>query len=73
MLASVDAGAASVEFHVPASVAGRVTADTGLADLDIDRQRFLPSSGGYETPDFSTAVNRVEINVRGGLAGFKVR
>jgi hypothetical protein len=33
----------------------------------------LPSSGGYETPDFSTAVNRVELNVRGGLAGFKVR
>jgi hypothetical protein len=70
---SVDAGAASVEFHVPAAVAGRVTTDTGLADVDIDRGRFLPGSGGFESPDYSTSVNRVEIHIRGGLAGFKVR
>jgi hypothetical protein len=69
----VDAGAASVDFRVPVDVAGRITADTGLADVDIDKNRFLPSSGGYESPDYSTAVNRVEIQVRGGLAGFKVR
>lgn len=71
--ASVDAGAASVEFHVPAGVAGRITADTGLAEVDVDTSRFLPSGGGYESADYSTSVNRVELHVRGGVAGFKVR
>jgi hypothetical protein len=71
--ASVDAGAASVEFYIPVGVAGRITADTGLAEVDIDTGRFLPSGGGYESADYSTSVNRVELHVRGGVAGFKVR
>ena len=71
--ASVDAGAASVEFRVPPAVAARITADTGLADVDIDTSRFLPSGGGYESPDYSTAVNRLELRIKGGVANFKVR
>jgi len=71
--ATVDAGAASVEFRVPADVAGRITTDTGLAEVDVDTSRFLPSGGGYESPDYSTAVNRVELTMRGGVSGFKVR
>jgi hypothetical protein len=70
--ASVDAGAASVEFRVPPSVAARITADTGLADVDIDTTRFLSSSGGYESPDYTTSVNRLELRIKGGVANFKV-
>lgn len=70
--AAVDAGAASVEFRVPSTVAARITADTGLADVDIDTGRFLPSGGGYESPDFSTALNRLELRIKGGVASFKV-
>ena len=71
--ATVDAGAASVEFRIPPGVAGRITSDTGLAEVDIDTSRFLPSSGGYESPDYGTSVDRAEIHIRGGVAGFKVR
>jgi hypothetical protein len=71
--ASVDAGAASVEFHIPAIAAGRITTDTGIAEVDIDTRRFMPSGGGYESPDYGTAVNRVDLHIHGGLASFKVR
>jgi len=71
--ASVDAGAASVEFHIPVIAAGRITTDTGIAEVDIDTRRFMPSSGGYESPDYGTAVNRVDLHIHGGLASFKVR
>jgi len=71
--ASVDAGAAGVEFHIPEGVAGRISADTGLAEVDVDTTRFLSSGGAYESADYSTAVNRIELNIRGGLAGFKIR
>ena len=71
--ASVEAGAASVDFRVPLGVAARITTDTGLAEVDIDTSRFLPSAGGYESPDYSTSVNRLELRIRGGVANFKVR
>lgn len=71
--ASVDAGAASVEFRVPPGVAARITADTGLADVNIDTTRFLPSAGGYESPDYTTSLNRLELRIKGGVASFKVR
>jgi hypothetical protein len=71
--ATVEAGAASIDFRVPPGVAGRITTDTGLADVNIDTGRFLPSSGGYESPDYSTSVNRLELHIKGGVAEFKVR
>ncbi len=71
--ASVEAGAASVDFHVPMGVAARISTDTGLAEVDIDTSRFLPSGGGYESPDYSTSVNRLELRIKGGVANFKVR
>ena len=71
--ATVEAGAASVEFRIPAGVAGRITTDTGLAEVDIDTARFLPAGGGYESPDYSTSLNRVELRIKGGVANFKVR
>ncbi len=72
-VASVDAGAASVEFRVPAGVAARINVDAGLADIDIDTNRFFPSGGGYESPDYTTSINRLELRIKGGVAGFKVR
>lgn len=73
MRAAVDAGAASVEFRVPPAVAARIAAETGLADVNIDTSRFLPSGGGYESPDYSTSVNRLELRIKGGVGSFKVR
>ncbi len=71
--ALVEAGAASVEFRVPPGVAARISADTGLADVNIDTTRFLPSGGGYESADYSTSLNRLELTIKGGVANFKVR
>lgn len=71
--ASVDAGAASVEVRVPPSVAARIVADTGLAEVNIDTNRFLRSGGGYESADYSTSLNRLDLRINGGVASFKVR
>ncbi len=71
-VASVDAGAASVEVRVPANVAARISADTGLAEVMVDTNRFLPSGGSYESPDYSTSLNRLDLRIKGGVASFKV-
>ncbi len=70
--ASIEAGAASVDIRVPPSVAARIVTDSGFTDIKIDKNRFLPSGGGYESPDYSTSLNRLELRFAGGAASLKV-
>jgi hypothetical protein len=66
------AGAASLTFEIPAGVAARIRTKMALGSAQIDQTRFPPSSGGYESPDYATAANRVEIEVEGGLGSLRV-
>lgn len=66
------AGAASLTFEVPPGVAARIRTRLALGSAQIDQSRFPASSGGYESPDFATATNRVEIDVEGGLGSVRV-
>jgi hypothetical protein len=70
--ATVDAGAASVTFVIPDGVAARISTDTGLAEVNIDTQRFPHIGGFYESPDYTTALDRLELRIKGGVASFTV-
>ena len=70
--AEVDAGAASVAFVVPDGVAARISADTGLAEVKVDTRRFPRMGGGYESPDYGLAVDRLDLRIKGGVASFTV-
>jgi hypothetical protein len=71
--ARVESGAASVKVRVPPGVAARISGQMGLGALDVDQHRFPPRGGGYESDDFSTAANRVELEVEGGVGSVDVR
>lgn len=70
----VEAGAASVELRVPEGVAARIHTETGLVGLKVDPQRF-PATGtnSYESPDFISAANKVEIKVEAGVGSIDIR
>lgn len=68
-----ESGAAAVFFDVPAGVAARIRTRMGLGGSDIDTARFPKVDGGWESPDFATATNRVEIDAEGGLGSVTVR
>ena len=70
--AIVEAGAAGVTFFVPDGVAARISADTGLAEVKVDTRRFPESGGVYESLDYATAIDRVELRIKGGVASFTV-
>jgi hypothetical protein len=67
-----EAGAASVVFEVPAGVAARIRSRMALGSSQIDQARFPAVGGGYESPDYATAPNRVDIDVQGGVGSVKV-
>lgn len=69
----ISSGAASVVVSVPPGVAARVRGSVGVGALEVDQRRFPRRDGGYESPDFDTAVNRAEIQVDSGVGSVTVR
>jgi hypothetical protein len=70
----VESGAASLDFSVPQGVAARIRFKQGASSSTIDQARFpLTDSGLYQSPDFDSATNKVEINLEGGANSVNVR
>lgn len=70
--AKISSGAASVEICIPEGVAARIKASGALADVQVNTSRFPRGEGGYQSPDFATAANRVEIEAETGVGALKI-
>ena len=70
---NVQSGAASVDLRVPQGVAARIRVQSGLAGIDIDRERFPEAAGGYETPGYGSSANQVDIFVETGVGSVSIR
>jgi hypothetical protein len=69
-----EGGAATVRFRVPDGVAARIRSTMAIGTTDVDTVRFPRDPlGGWASPDFATAANRVEIEVKGGLGSVSIR
>lgn len=71
--AEISCGAASVKIRVPDGVAARVRVDSGLAGITVNRERFLRVEDGYQSPDYSTAANRVDLTIEAGVGSVEVQ
>ncbi|HMU94232.1 MAG TPA: toast rack family protein [Anaerolineales bacterium] len=70
--ADLDLGAASLEVIVPAGVSARIRATVGAVDLKVDESRFPRSGGYYQSQDYDTAANAVDLSVDAGAASVKI-
>jgi hypothetical protein len=71
--ARVKAGAAGVEITIPEGVAARIQARSGLSGLSIDEGRFPRAGSVYQSPDYDTAANRIDLDIDSGVSGVTVR
>ncbi|MBI5965355.1 MAG: hypothetical protein HY863_17910 [Chloroflexi bacterium] len=71
--ADLDLGAASLEVIVPDGLSARIHTSLGAADLKIDESRFPRSGGYYQSPDFGSAANSVDMTIDAGAASIRVR
>jgi len=69
---TVIAGAASVVLKVPAGVAGRITMKSGLVGTKIDASRFPFNGDTYESPDYASAANKIQILVEAGVGSIEI-
>ncbi|MFI5262475.1 MAG: hypothetical protein ACHQZR_07980 [Candidatus Limnocylindrales bacterium] len=66
------AGMASLVLEVPEGVAARIRARITVGSSQIDESRFPRIGDLYQSLDFGTAADRVEIDVQGGVGSVRV-
>jgi hypothetical protein len=71
--ADIHSGAGQVTLEVPPGVGASIHYSGGLANVQIQSDRFPAVSGGYETADFASAQNRVDITLNVGVGEVDVR
>ncbi len=71
--ADLDLGAASLEVIVPEGLSARIHASIGAASLNIDETRFPHSNGYYQSRDYETAANAVDMTIDAGAASVKIK
>jgi hypothetical protein len=64
--AKIDIGAASLEIRVPDGVAARIRVEQGVSAVEIDPIRFPRSDRTYESSDFASATNRIDMDIHAG-------
>jgi hypothetical protein len=71
--ADIDAGVAAVKVTIPDGVAARIRTQGGLSAINVNQSRF-PSQGGgiYQSPDYATAANRVELEIESGVGAVDI-
>jgi hypothetical protein len=69
--AKVSCGAAKMTIRIPAGVAAHIHADAGLASVKVD-SRFVKGTDGWESPEFATAVNKVDLKIETGVGSVEV-
>jgi len=71
--ADFDLGAAALDITIPEGVSGRIRTSVGAAEVKVDTTRFPLAGGVYQSPDFDTAANAVDMTIDAGAASIKVR
>ena len=68
----VHSGAASVVINIPQGVVARIESKGGLATTNVDRIRFPQNGNIYQSPDYSAAANRIDIQVETGVGSVEI-
>jgi hypothetical protein len=71
--ATISSGAASVRVRVPDGVAARVKTSGGMADIRVDKSRFPRTGDVYQSEDYETAENKVDIDIDTDVGSVSVR
>jgi len=71
--AKIYGGAASLRVNVPSGLAARIRFVGGLASMSVDRNRFSKVGNLYQSPDYDTAINKVDLFIENSVGSIDVR
>lgn len=69
----LDLGATSLTLTIPENVSARIQTSLGAASLSIDQTRFPQINGVYQSADFESAANAIDIHINAGAAKITIK
>ncbi len=69
----VTSGAAEVKLFVPQGVSASIRDSSGLSGISVDTTRFVQNGRTYQSADYGTAANKVEISYEGGVGSVEIK
>lgn len=73
MTMRLNGGVGSLQVTVPQGVAVRIRVDKGIGSIRVDEARFPKSGNVYQSADFATAANKIDIQIDGGVGSIEIR
>lgn len=67
-----ETGAAALTIEVPNGVAAHIRSRMALGTTTVNETRFPRTADGFASPDYATAVNRVELDLEGGVGTVRI-
>jgi hypothetical protein len=71
--ARIQVGVASLQIRVPDGVAMRMRTQSGLASVTVDAARFPGAGSFYQSPEYDTSPNKIDMAVEAGVGSLDVR
>lgn len=68
----IDTGASSLKVKIPASVAASIRIKSGITSLNINPRFSRLENGQYQSSDYSTASNRVDMTIDAGVGSIEI-
>jgi len=68
----IDCGFAAVSMSVPPAVAARIGGKISLGATEVDEGRFPRFGEGWQSRDYETALDRVDISIAGGFGSVRI-
>jgi hypothetical protein len=62
-----------VTVRVPSGVAARIRIRGGLAGIKVDQNRFPRMGDTYQSADYDTAPNKVDVDIETGVGSVEIR
>jgi hypothetical protein len=71
-IADLDLGAASLTVAIPEGLSARIHASVAAGDMNVNEGRFPRNGKYYQSPDYDTASNAVDLTIDAGAASVKI-
>ncbi len=70
--ARIHTGAAALKVYIPQGVAAQIEIKSGMAGINVNQQRFPKVGSVYESPDYPSAANRVQVQIETGVGSVDI-
>lgn len=71
--AKLDGGIGGLTVWIPQGIAARIRSHSGIGGATINQTRFPPvGKDVYESPDYATATNKIDLDVNAGIGGITI-